>query len=87
MFAALHVVARDPSDGEAQRKEAGHGGCFDIDDRKTASVLTVGLIDFRSDKERIARSSKKTAKEAEKQTELMRQMVERQGENDRDSSR
>lgn len=46
--------------------------------RKTASVLTFGLIDFRSDKERIARSTKKTATEATKQTELMQEMLKRQ---------
>jgi len=46
--------------------------------RKTASALTLGLIDFRSDKERIARSTKKTATEAKKQTELMQEMLKPQ---------
>ncbi len=43
--------------------------------RKTFSVLTFGLIDFRSDKERTARYTKKSSKEAAKQTELMQQMM------------
>ncbi len=32
--------------------------------RKMLSVPTAGLIDFRSDKERIARTSRKTSKQA-----------------------
>jgi hypothetical protein len=35
--------------------------------RKFLSTMTLGWIDFRSDKERIARSTRKTAKEARKQ--------------------
>lgn len=34
--------------------------------RKSASVLTLGLIDFRSDRERTARHARKTAKEAKR---------------------
>lgn len=44
--------------------------------RKTSSVLTFGLIDFRSDKERTARYTKRSSKEAVKQTELLREMRE-----------
>lgn len=40
--------------------------------RKFLSAITFGFIDFRSDKERIARSSRKTAKQAKKQTKIMR---------------
>ena len=40
--------------------------------RKLLSISTAGAIDFRSDKERIARSAKKTAKELKKQTKLMK---------------
>ena len=43
--------------------------------RKMTSVSTLGLVDFRSDKERIARSTRKTSKEARQQTELMQQQV------------
>ncbi|HEY2791313.1 MAG TPA: hypothetical protein VGJ28_03095 [Micromonosporaceae bacterium] len=46
--------------------------------RKTLSVSTVGLIDFRSDKERIARSARKTSKEAKRQTELLEQIAKQQ---------
>lgn len=34
--------------------------------RKTTSVLTLGLVDFRSDRERLARNSKKILKEMKK---------------------
>jgi hypothetical protein len=43
--------------------------------RKTLSVFSLGLIDFRSDKERIARSTRRSAKELKKQTKLMKQQV------------
>lgn len=39
--------------------------------RKTMSMGTAGLVDFRSDKERIARSSKQTARAAKEQAKLM----------------
>lgn len=42
--------------------------------RKTLSASTGGmLIDFRSDKERIAKYGKATKKQAKKQTKLMKQ--------------
>ena len=41
--------------------------------RKTMSVSTLGLVDFRSDKERTAAYTKATKKEAKKQTKLMKQ--------------
>jgi hypothetical protein len=40
--------------------------------RKALSVCAVGVIDFRSDKERIARSTRRTAAEVAKQTRIMR---------------
>lgn len=40
--------------------------------RKLLSVSTLGLIDLRSDKERIARSTRKAAKQARLQTKLMK---------------
>ena len=46
--------------------------------RKLTSVSTLGLVDYRSDKERIARSTRKTSKEAKKQTELMERQVKAQ---------
>lgn len=46
--------------------------------RKVLSVCSLGLVDFRSDKERTARSSKQTAKEAKRQTELLEQMARQQ---------
>lgn len=39
--------------------------------RKTLSVWTAGLIDFRSDKERIARSARKTDKGIREQNRLL----------------
>ena len=39
--------------------------------RKLASVSTAGAIDFRSDKERTARNTKKVLQETRKQTELL----------------
>lgn len=46
--------------------------------RKTMSLGTAGLVDFRSDKERIARSTRKTSREAREQTKLMQQQLEMQ---------
>lgn len=45
--------------------------------RKMASVSTLGLIDFRSDKERNAAYNKATKKEMKKQTKLMEEQAER----------
>jgi hypothetical protein len=39
--------------------------------RKFTSISTMGLVDFRSDKERIARSTRQSAHELRKQTQLM----------------
>lgn len=39
------------------------------------SVGTVGLVDFRSDKERTAAYTKATKKQATKQTKLLKQQV------------
>ncbi|MGU3438168.1 hypothetical protein ACNHUS_34810 [Actinomycetes bacterium M1A6_2h] len=41
--------------------------------RKVTSVSTAGLVDLRSDKERIARSARKSSNEVKKQTKLMRE--------------
>ena len=47
--------------------------------RKTASVLTVGLIDFRSDKERIARYARQTRNAVRAQSQgQMRHVYEQQ---------
>ncbi len=46
--------------------------------RKMLSVPTAGLIDFRSDKERIARTSRKTSKQAKAQTKIMQKQFEMQ---------
>jgi hypothetical protein len=43
--------------------------------RKTMSLGTAGLVDFRSDKERTAAYTKAAKKEARKQTLLMRQQA------------
>lgn len=40
--------------------------------RKVLSLNTLGLVDFRSDKERIARSTRHTAKELKIQNRLLR---------------
>lgn len=40
--------------------------------RKTLSLSTVGLIDLRSDKERIARQSRKQVKATKAQTKVMK---------------
>lgn len=50
--------------------------------RKSASVLTFGLIDFRSDKERTARYTKKTLEQVEEQTQLLRESAERDARNE-----
>ncbi len=42
--------------------------------RKSLSILTFGLIDFWSDKERIARNTKRVGREAATQTKIMREM-------------
>lgn len=41
--------------------------------RKCLSMVTFGLIDFRSDKERIARSTRKGAKLLKEQNEVLKQ--------------
>lgn len=46
--------------------------------RKTLSLSTVGLIDFRSDKERTARSTRQTAKATKQQTKLLQHQLEAQ---------
>lgn len=43
--------------------------------RKVLSVSTVGLVDFRSDKERTAAYAKASKKEAKKQTKLMKKAL------------
>ena len=43
--------------------------------RKTMSLGTAGLVDFRSDKERTAAYTKAAKKEARKQTQLMQQQA------------
>lgn len=43
--------------------------------RKTMSLSTAGLIDFRSDKERAAAYGRGTRTEARKQTKLMQQQL------------
>lgn len=48
--------------------------------RKSLSMTTAGLVDFRSDKERIARSTRHSAHEMRKQTEMMRQELATQRE-------
>lgn len=40
--------------------------------RKALSICTLGLIDFWSDKERTARNTKATAREAKRQTAILR---------------
>jgi len=44
--------------------------------RKTMSLSSMGLIDFRSDKERIARNTKKTAKNTRESLKLARQQAQ-----------
>lgn len=43
--------------------------------RKTLSMCTLGLIDYRSDKERVARSARLTKQSVKEQTKLMRQQA------------
>ncbi|MFJ4091664.1 hypothetical protein ACIPYS_08790 [Kitasatospora sp. NPDC089913] len=45
--------------------------------RKLTSMGTFGLVDFRSDKERIARNTRRTVKELRKQTKLMKEARKR----------
>lgn len=40
--------------------------------RKAVSVSSLGLVDYYSDKERTARNTKATARQARKQTRIMR---------------
>lgn len=44
--------------------------------RKATSISTLGLVDFRSDKERTAAYTKVTKKQAKKQTKLMKKQAE-----------
>lgn len=46
--------------------------------RKFMSLTTLGLVDFRSDKERTAAYAKATKKEAKKQTKLMKKALKDQ---------
>lgn len=46
--------------------------------RKMMSVGTLGLVDFRSDKERTAAYTKATKKAAKEQTKLMAEMAKAQ---------
>jgi hypothetical protein len=48
--------------------------------RKTISVSTFGLVDFRSDKERAARYAKQQRDEAKEQTKLMKEQQKREAE-------
>lgn len=43
--------------------------------RKTMSLSSLGLVDFRSDKERTAAYTKATKKQTKKQTKLLKQQV------------
>jgi hypothetical protein len=43
--------------------------------RKLLSVSTLGLVDYRSDKERTAAYTKKAARQAKEQTKLMKQQA------------
>lgn len=43
--------------------------------RKLMSMTTVGLVDFRSDKERTARHTAGTKRQAKKQTKLLKQIA------------
>jgi len=46
--------------------------------RKLMSVSTLGLVDYRSDKERTAAYTKAAKKEAKKQTKIMRDQAKQQ---------
>lgn len=43
--------------------------------RKSMSFSTLGLVDWKSDKERIAASSKKSERQAKKQTKLLKEIA------------
>lgn len=43
--------------------------------RKTLSVMSLGLVDFRSDKERTAAYTNAAKKQAKKQTKLMKKQL------------
>lgn len=43
--------------------------------RKTMSMGTAGLVDFRSDKERIARNTKQTKKSVQEQTKIQTELA------------
>lgn len=45
--------------------------------RKSMSIATVGLVDFRSDKERAAAYAKGTKRQAKKQTKLLKEIEKR----------
>ncbi|MFE4451386.1 hypothetical protein [Streptomyces sp. NPDC056796] len=47
--------------------------------RKLMSVSTLGLVDFRSDKERTASYTNTTKKQSKKQTKLLKQIAKQQG--------
>jgi len=47
--------------------------------RKVLSVSTLGLVDYRSDKERTAAYTKATKKAAERQAKALEEMARRQG--------
>lgn len=46
--------------------------------RKSLSLGTLGMIDFKSDKERIAHSTKESAKQAKMQTKALKEQLELQ---------
>jgi hypothetical protein len=54
-------------DGSVLAKEGAEMGLI----RKLTSISTAGLVDYRSDKERTARYTKASQKEAKKQTKLL----------------
>jgi hypothetical protein len=43
--------------------------------RKSLSMTTLGAVDWRSDKERVARSARLTKREAKKQTKLLEEIA------------
>jgi hypothetical protein len=46
--------------------------------RKLMSVSTLGLVDFRSDKERTAAYTKAAKKQAKEQTKILKEQAKRQ---------
>lgn len=48
--------------------------------RKALSLSTLGLVDFRSEKERAAANTGRTKREAKKQTKLLRKIEKAQRE-------